>query len=182
MTAVSVTVQGLNAAHKKLEAKHAQILARGSKATGAAANVYARVIKAKAPRRKGITSAKTQAKKRDASQWSRSPEPVVRAKLSAHVKVYAEGRMPHQSSTTDHKIRMTGHVWHLILGPVRMHEETAGTFRGRASGRKALQLMTGGYAAHAIHPGHPAADWWHPLIAAAGPEAHAAAREVLENG
>ncbi len=179
---VEVITRGFDKSRQRLEARHARIVASGSKATGAYANVIAKAIRVAAPKRKRLPSAKAQARKSDASQWSRSPEPLVRANLRAHVKVYPEAEGRGNVSATAHKIRLTGRVWHLILGPVKEHEIVAGTFRGKASGRKALQMLDG-YAVRAMHPAQTGLPHWLGEVRdAARPEAALEARKVLSDG
>jgi hypothetical protein len=167
-------VVGLAKIESDLKSRSAKIKGNGKAATKAYVQVIQTAAKAKAiPRRKGTGTAKSQARKRDSSQWSRVPEPIVHANLPGHVKVFSVDA--HAS-----KVRLTGRVWHLILGAVKAHEVTAGTFRERASGRTALQMVTGGYARHAVIPGHSGLPHWLGEIhESVRTEAMTAAKEVL---
>lgn len=162
-----ILTNGFAQTRKALEAEAARIKRNSGAATKAYAQEVAAVAKAMAPKRKRMPSAKGIAKH---STSTLAPEPVVRANLAGHVKVYGEGT-GFGISPTSAKVKLTGHVWHLITGDVKAHEENAGTFRGAASGRRAMQMLDG-YAARTMHPAHTG---HHAFLQEAKSAAHPAA-------
>lgn len=153
-----VVVHGLQQVERHIKQVQQRIERNSSAATKAYAQEVQREVKARAPKRRG-----------------RAGRNQKRARLASHVKVYPVG-------STAHKVKLTGHVWHLIVGDVREHEERAGSFRGNPSGKRALQLLDG-YAARVIHPAHHGEpEFLRGAQVAAHIAAMSRARYVLRNG
>lgn len=151
MIDLRLLVSGAKQVQGNLAVKQKQINGRHDKAAQAAARVYARYVRRALPRERSARKG--------------APPP---GTLRKHVKVYAV-------APGAFKVKVTGHVAHLVLGDIAEHAEAPAT-------KRALSFSGGAYA-RVMHPAHHGdASILSRVRVEREVEARLAAKEVLLHG